>query len=565
MHIGQLLLREDPTQKNGLCSQLYFCCSTCKKGAPFRTSPSAAGAIRGKPYDVNRRSAVAAVEIGTGHQGLSDLCSIMNMPSPVSTSAYAQHSRKLSDLSDKMAKTEMKAAGNRLRKQLMEDDASITDTSIIDVCVTFDGTWSKRGYTANHGVGIVISVVTGEVLDCEALSKVCGECNRRNRRDKESVEYKLWYDNHRSNCKQNYTGSSSSMETAIAQIIWSRSLEIHNFRYMYMVCDGDSKSHNDVKNIYADEPGNDPQVEKRDCVGHIGKRMYRALDNFRTKTKGKLSDGKSVGGAKGRLTGGQNGAVGRLSDLYRKAIYENVDPNARSREEVSVGVATMHKAIQAVLHHSTKIVDDDVRHKYCPLDGFCQYKTTGSMENKDHHLDPIFLDLLRPIFDRLSESHLLERCIGGYSQNQNESFNSLIWKRCPKHTWRGPLLIKLAVNLSVLQWSCGAFIGRSKIMTGFRLDQGKYTCEASVVKDSQRLSHSLRKATELEKKIRVAEVKRKDKEERSKKKREGKTYETAAFACSLTPSSESEAETSDDSEDDEPLVFFQKLSTLKKT
>ena len=102
-------------------------------------------------------------------------------------------------------------------------------------------------------------------------------------------------------------------------------------------------------------------------------------------------------------------------------------------------------------------------------------------------------------------------------------------------------------------------------MTGFRLDQGKYTCEASVVKDSQRLSHSLRKATELEKKIRVAEVKRKDKEERSKKKREGKTYETAAFACSLTPSSESEAETSDDSEDDEPLVFFQKLSTLKKT
>ena len=80
----------------------------------------------------------------------------MNIPPPVVSSAYAQHTRKLSALSDDMAKAEMKAAGKRLRKQLIKDDDTITDESIIDVCVTYDGTWSKRGFTANHGVGIVI-------------------------------------------------------------------------------------------------------------------------------------------------------------------------------------------------------------------------------------------------------------------------------------------------------------------------------------------------------------------------------------------------------------------------
>ena len=156
------------------------------------------------------------------------------------SSAYAHHTRKLSALFDDMARAEMKAAGKRLRKQLIKDDETITDESIVDVCVTYDGTWSKRGYTANHGVGIVISVDTGEVLDFASLPKVCGECKKRKRHDPDDDTYKAWYENHKHNCQQNYDGSSTSMETAIACILWERSLEMHNFRYRYMVCDGDS-------------------------------------------------------------------------------------------------------------------------------------------------------------------------------------------------------------------------------------------------------------------------------------------------------------------------------------
>ena len=40
----------------------------------------------------------------------------------------------------------------------------------IDVTVTYDGTWSKRGFTAQYGVGVVAAWDTGRVLDTKVMS-----------------------------------------------------------------------------------------------------------------------------------------------------------------------------------------------------------------------------------------------------------------------------------------------------------------------------------------------------------------------------------------------------------
>ena len=67
----------------------------------------------------------------------------------------------------------MSNAVQRLRNTLIqESDGEIDANSIIDVAVTYHGTWSKRGFTANHGIGVVISVDTGEALDMEILSDI---------------------------------------------------------------------------------------------------------------------------------------------------------------------------------------------------------------------------------------------------------------------------------------------------------------------------------------------------------------------------------------------------------
>ena len=69
--------------------------------------------------------------------------------------------------------------------------------------------------------------------------------------------------------------------------------------YKYLVSDGDSKAHSLILKA---QPYGEIEVEKKDCIGHVQKRMGSALRNLKTKYRGqKLSDGKTIGGQK-RLT-----------------------------------------------------------------------------------------------------------------------------------------------------------------------------------------------------------------------------------------------------------------------
>ena len=55
---------------------------------------------------------------------------------------------------------------------------------VVHITVSFDGTWHKRGFTSNYGVGIVTDVSTGLMLDFEVvLSKYCQACALHNNRE----------------------------------------------------------------------------------------------------------------------------------------------------------------------------------------------------------------------------------------------------------------------------------------------------------------------------------------------------------------------------------------------
>ena len=62
---------------------------------------------------------------------------------------------------------------------------------------------------------------------------------------------------------------------------------------------------------------------------------------------------------------------------------------------------------------------------------------------------------MKPIFCRLSKRDLLEKCLLGATQNQNESFNSTIWNRCPKTEFSSTGTINTAVNLAVITFNDG--------------------------------------------------------------------------------------------------------------
>ena len=116
------------------------------------------------------------------------------------------------------------------------------------------------------------------------------------------------------------------MEAEGAALIWRRSIANHNMRYKWMVSDiGDRKAFSLVEDTYEN-----CKWEKLDCVGHVQKRMGKHLLNLKSRSSGKLLDGKSIGG-RGRLT------ENKIKDLQRKyglAIRQNTisKPNRQPRK-----------------------------------------------------------------------------------------------------------------------------------------------------------------------------------------------------------------------------------------
>lgn len=157
-----LTLKEDMVTRRGLISKLSISCTQCDSEA-----------VVSDPYAVetkslNTRSVLAMREIGRGRSSLDHFLGLMDLPPPVTTNSYSEHNRRLAKVSMAAAEANMQAASAVLHQLC---DARPTD--IIDVTVTCDGTWSKRGFTATYGVVTVIAWETGQVLDFEIKSKRC--------------------------------------------------------------------------------------------------------------------------------------------------------------------------------------------------------------------------------------------------------------------------------------------------------------------------------------------------------------------------------------------------------
>ena len=342
---------------------------------------------------------------------------------------------------------------------------------------------NKRGYTANNGIGFDISADTGKVLDFCVQSKYCHTCAV----NKTSPAFESFKSNHE--CDKNHDGSSSSMELSAAKEIWDNSLSNKGSRYRYMISDGDSKVYNTVCGTYGlcdlcikygamrktsaeykewiasdeyakytqeheEETANCMCVYKLDCVGHVQKCLGKHLRTLH-KAGGKLSDNKSVKGARGRLT---EPAIDRLQKYYGNAIRKSDDPEAKTTAEIEAAVSKMRNAIKAVLHHSVVTPDVKERHQYCPdgPESWCKYKRTGENPMEKYHLNPPFLAFLTPTFNNLATDNLLKRCLPGYTQNSNESINGMVWVRAPKHKWHSIKRVKISVTSAILRFNAGA-------------------------------------------------------------------------------------------------------------
>lgn len=69
----------------------------------------------------------------------------------------------------------------------------------------------------------------------------------------------------------------------------------------------------------------------------------------------------------------------------------------------------------------------------------CSEKSLPSREARykyQHFVEEAVSQAIKPIYEDLTRDDLLERCLGAFNQNNNESFNQIIWKIAPKSACR---------------------------------------------------------------------------------------------------------------------------------
>ncbi|GFV77451.1 uncharacterized protein TNCV_1069801 [Trichonephila clavipes] len=162
---------------------------------------------------------------------------------------------------------------NDVRSQVKS--AYQSNSAITDIDVTFDCTWLTQGHSSQIGVGCVIDLLTGFVMDFEIMSKRCIECEHaKSGLGENSAEFHVWYEGHISSCAINHVGSSCAMEQEAALKLWQRS-EDSGFRYTTLLSDGDAKTYQylNTKEVY----GPEIKIKKEECINHVSKRLGTSL------------------------------------------------------------------------------------------------------------------------------------------------------------------------------------------------------------------------------------------------------------------------------------------------
>lgn len=510
-------------EEMGFVSKLEVKCPSCEKCyVDTYTSPRVSCESSRPPFTVNRQMVEAFLSMGKGHAGMEQFCVTMGM-NCMSSSTYNSHLLECYEDSQLLQAKVLNMAHSVVRQAHLEANPDLDENDVIDISVSYDGTWHKRGHTSNYGIGIVIDVLTGLVIDFQVMSKYCGTCvMKSSAMGKDSIEYAGWLQNHKESgmCEANYSGSSNSMEAAAAVEMWKRSIDLNKLRYTTIISDGDSKTHQQLQMLAVYGP--DIQITKDECLNHIAKRLGTGLRNKvrELKIKGTVLGGKRPGS----LT---EGTIVKLTNYYRSAIKKNI-PN----------VEQMKTAVFATLYHCMS-TDQLPQHFKCPGGemSWCFYNRALAKGedppkhegNRNTFLLPHVVAAVVPVYQRLASNELLERCTKGKTQNSNESVHSVIWKKCPKETFVSKKKIEIAVVSAIGEFNMGCEVNQivKEKLKGKRVSvHGRKISEK---RDVRRLQESTRHSKSTYRTSRKRLKYAKTAQEEAKKKAEGPTYGAGQF------------------------------------
>ncbi|XP_070174264.1 uncharacterized protein [Littorina saxatilis] len=399
----------------------------------------------------------------------------------------------------------------------------------LNIIVSYDGTWLTRGHSSHIGVGCAVDLLTGLCVDTHVMCTYCQVCESTGQKlfQEKPEEYAAWLVDHLDKCEVNYKGklylfAQKYLNRVYFKFKWKQPVSNTNkLRYTTLLSDGDSKTFTELNDI---KPyGEDIHIDKEECVNHLSKRLGTALRNMVTDcrkrgvTRGGRGRGQLTGNAirklqiyQGRITCFVRGGGGTLNrKYYNRAIRSNKD------------VCSMKKAIMASLYHCFS-TDENPQHELCPAgesswcffqEALAKHQVPGPHKHLIHtplNEEKLAAHLL-PIYERLSEEHLLSRCVSGKTQNANECLHSLIWSRCAKDHFASRSRVEFAVLTAIREFNFGpAAAADSAQFFGFQT--GHHMKRLGAARMHKRVRNSL-------KAVRDKQSKRRDKVRAAKSKR----------------------------------------------
>ena len=439
--------------------------------------------------------------LGHGHSGIEKLTTLLSMPKPITRNNYDKIVTALVSATKEVAKETMLDAVKDIREEKTGDEHEVVNTG-----VSVDGSWQKRGYSSHNGVVTAISIDNSKIIDVEPMSKLCKACIiMKDKLKGDPLAYAEWQNSH--TCKFNYSGSAGGMEAVGTERIFKRSISNYSLRYTQMLGDGDSKSYDTIRNIYEGV-----EVEKLDCIEHFQKRIGTRCRNLKKKTKGL--------GGRGRLT---KAIIDRLQNYFGIAIRQNVG-----------NLSGMKSSALGSLFHVASSKSSSYHFPHCPVgkDSWCKFNRDKANQTNEYKAGPgLPLDIimaLKPIYQNLTKDSYLKRLLHGKTQNQNESFNAMIWDRIPKTKYVALPQLELGVYDAICAFNIGL---KSTVLIFQKLGMipGYFLVKGYQSLNDKRISLSTYKNREKNKQRRKFLRGRKNKKEDKIEEVEGKLYEAGAF------------------------------------
>lgn len=224
-------------------------------------------------YEINSRFIFVMRILGLGLVGCNKFCGLMDLSSNfLSKAAYNLYIKKMFSKIKNVAERFLSSAIKEEKNAACEAN-NLEDTS--ELTVSGDGTWKKRGFSSLHGVASLIGYYTGKVVDILVKSTYCQNCKIWEKK-LDTTEFEEWKEEHilSGNCTANHVGASGNMEVEAIKEMFQRSTK-KQVKYRNYIGDGDSKTYTGVLN--SKPYGEDFVINKKECVGHVQKRMGTRL------------------------------------------------------------------------------------------------------------------------------------------------------------------------------------------------------------------------------------------------------------------------------------------------